>query len=148
MLAYTPELEVAEAAARAGGAIVARYFRDGIAIRSKDVANLVSDADVEAEHAVAEVIRAAYPGHEILGEETLRGDATAEHLWIIDPLDGTNNFAHKIPHFAVSVGYYRHRQAVCGVVFNPVRDDWFRAVRGQGAYAGSERVSVGADKAR
>ena len=129
-----PELSLAEAAARAGGEVAARYFRDGVTMRSKDVANLVSDADVEAEHAIAAVIRQAYPDHAILGEEAYQGDAAAEHLWVVDPIDGTNNFAHAIPHFAVSVAYYRRGRAQVGVVFNPVTNDWSTAARGQGAH--------------
>ena len=138
-----PELSVAEEAARAGGAIVSRYFREGIAMRTKDVANLVSDADLEAERAVVDVIRRTYPGHEILAEEAHTGDTGAEHLWVVDPLDGTNNFAHKIPQFAVSVAYYRGGVAQCGVIYNPIRDDWHVAVRGQGAFFNGERVRVG-----
>ena len=69
----TPEMTIAEAAAKAGGEVAARYFRDGVTMRSKDVANLVSDADVEAEHAIADVIRAAFPDHAILGEEAYQG---------------------------------------------------------------------------
>jgi len=129
-----PELATAEAAARAGGEVASRYFRDGVTMRSKDVANLVSDADVEAEHAIAAVIRQTFPDHAILGEEAYAGDATAEHLWVVDPIDGTNNFAHAIPHFAVSVAYYRGGVAQCGVVLNPIRDEWHTAVRGQGAF--------------
>ncbi len=82
----SPELEVAERAARAAGEVVARYYRDGIAMRNKDVSNLVSDADVEAERAVVDVIRRTYPGHEILAEETHPGDAGADHIWVVDPL--------------------------------------------------------------
>ena len=140
-----PELSVAEEAARAGGAVVARYFREGVAMRNKDVANLVSDADLDAERAVVDVIRRTYPGHEILGEESHKGDVSAEHLWVVDPLDGTNNFAHKIPQFAVSVAYYRAGVAQCGVVYNPVRDDWHVAARGKGAFLNGERVRVGAE---
>jgi myo-inositol-1(or 4)-monophosphatase len=137
-----PEQTIAEQAARAGGAVAAHYFREGVAMRSKDVSNLVSDADVEAEHAIAAVIKAAFPGHAILGEEAYQGDATAEHLWVVDPIDGTNNFAHKIPHFAVSVAYYRAGQAQCGVIFNPVRDEWNVAARGQGAFHDGRKVEV------
>ena len=107
----TPEQTIAEEAARAGGAIAARYFREGVTMRNKDVANLVSDADIEAEHAIAAVIRKAFPSHAILGEEAYQGDVTAEHLWVVDPIDGTNNFAHQIPHFAVSVAYYHNGEA-------------------------------------
>jgi myo-inositol-1(or 4)-monophosphatase len=138
----TPELTIAEEAARAGGEVVAGYFREGVEMRSKDIANLVSDADVEAERAIVAVIRRAFPGHEVLGEEAHAGDVGAEHLWIIDPLDGTNNFAHRIPHHAVSVAYYRSGQAECGVVFNPARDEWHVAARGQGAYQNGRRVRV------
>ena len=138
----TPEQTIAEEAARAGGAVAARYFREGVAMRSKDVANLVSDADVEAEHAIAGVIKRAFPAHAILGEEAYQGDAAAEHLWVVDPIDGTNNFAHQIPHFAVSVAYYHQGVAQCGVVFNPVRDEWHSAARGQGAYHDGKKVHV------
>lgn len=141
----TPELNVAEQAARAAGAILTRYFREGVVMRSKDVANLVSDADVEAERAVVSVIRAAFPGHEILGEEEASGDASAEHLWVVDPLDGTSNFAHRVPHFAVSIAYYRAGVAQCGVVFNPIRDEWHVAVRGQGAYQNGIKAAVGTE---
>ena len=138
----TPELRVAREAARAGGAIVARYFREGFAIRDKDVGNLVTEADVEAERAIVEVIRRAFPAHAVIAEEGHQGDAGAEHLWIVDPLDGTNNFAHKIPHFAVSIGYYRAGVAQCGVIFNPVRDEWSVAVRGLGAFQDGRPVRV------
>jgi len=141
----SPEWKVAEEAARAGGNVVSRYFREGVAMRDKDVSNLVSDADVEAEHAVVEVIRRAFPNHEVLAEEAHSGDPGAEHLWVVDPLDGTNNFAHKVPQFAVSVAYYRAGVAQCGVVFNPVRDEWHTAARGQGAYLNGRRVGVGGE---
>jgi len=140
-----PEMSVAEEAARAGGAVVSRYFREGVAMRNKDVADLVSDADVEAERAVVEVIRRTYPGHEVLAEEAHAGDAGAEHLWVVDPLDGTNNFAHKIPQFAVSVAYYRGGVAQCGAVYNPIRDDWHVAVRGRGAFFNGARTRVSAE---
>ena len=137
-----PEQTIAEEAARAGGAIAARYFREGVAMRNKDVANLVSDADVEAEHAIAAVIKRAFPSHAILGEEAHEGDATAEHLWVVDPIDGTTNFAHQIPHFAVSVAYYHAGVAQCGVIFNPIRDEWHSAARGQGAFHDGRKVQV------
>ena len=138
-----PELSVAEEAARAAGAIVSRYFREGTAMRTKDVANLVSDADLEAERTVVNVIRRTYPGHEILAEEAHSGDTSAEHLWVVNPLDGTSNFAHNIPQFAVSVAYYRGGVAQCGVIYNPIRDDWYVAVKGQGAFFNGGRTRVG-----
>ncbi len=70
------------------------------------------------------------------------GAVTSEHLWIVDPLDGTNNFAHRIPHFAVSIAYYHQQVAQCGVVVNPVRGDWYWATRGGGAFFNGTRLQV------
>jgi myo-inositol-1(or 4)-monophosphatase len=138
----SPELTIAEEAARAGGAIVERYFRDGIVMRSKDISNLVSDADIEAEQAIVDVIRRACPGHEVLAEEVHQGNASAKHLWVVDPLDGTNNFAHRIPNIAVSIAYYHEGTAQCGIVYNPIRDEWHVAQRGEGAFLNGQRVHV------
>lgn len=138
----TTELTVARTAAEAAGTILMRYFDEGVTMRNKDVGNLVSDADIEAEHTVVDIIRRSYPGHEILGEEVHQGNVDAEHLWVIDPLDGTNNFAHKIPHFAVSIAYYRAGVAQCGVIFNPARGDWYTTARGQGSALNGRSVRV------
>ena len=134
---------VAEAAARAGGEVVERYFREGVEIRSKESYNLVSDADIEAEAAVVGVIRGAFPEHAILAEEGHRAEGDSRNQWVIDPLDGTNNFAHGVPHFSVSVGYWCEGRAMCGGIFNPVTGDWYTARRGGGALAKGERVRVG-----
>jgi myo-inositol-1(or 4)-monophosphatase len=136
------ELEIAQDAARAGGEILSGYFQQGIEFRTKQACDLVSNADVESERVIAEIIRATFPDHEILGEEGHQADVSAEHLWVIDPLDGTTNFAHDIPHFAVSIGYYHKGEPIVGVIYNPARDEWFHAVRGEGAFAKGKQVSV------
>jgi len=139
-------LDVARKAAQAGGDILSAYFRQGIEMREKRSCDLVSDADIESERAIVDVIHSEFPDHAILGEEGHTADADADadapHLWVVDPLDGTTNFAHDIPHFAVSIAYYQSGEPVCGVIFNPARDDWFHAVRGAGAFAGNDRVHV------
>lgn len=134
---------VAAKAARAAGEVLRRYYNDGVEMRSKGGADLVSDADVSTERCIVQEIQAAFPDHAILGEEETQGDTTAEHLWIVDPLDGTTNFAHHIPHFAVSIAYYHQGVAQCGVVWNPIRNDWFEAVRGLGAWHNGQRLAVG-----
>lgn len=151
------ELEVAEEAARAGGAIAAGYFREEFAVYTKASApgksshNLVSQADLDAERAIVAVIRRAFPDHAVLGEELHGGDGVAsevlnsEHLWIVDPIDGTNNFVHGIPHFGVSVAYYHRGAPACGVIGNPARDDWFLAARGQGALHNGRPARVSDD---
>ncbi len=124
-----------------------RYFRDGVEVRDKSAGggksyDLVTDADIESEQAIGKYLHGLYPDHEFLGEEELAGSIGAEHLWIIDPLDGTNNFAHRIPHFAVSIAYYYRGRATVGAIYNPARDEMFTAVRGGGAFRDGERVTV------
>lgn len=134
--------ETALRAAEAGGKVLMSYFRQGVSMRHKGPVDLVSDADVGAEHAIADVIRRGYPDHSVLGEEEHSGATSAEHLWVIDPLDGTTNFAHDLPHFAVSVGYYHCGVAQQAVVFNPARGDWYTARRGQGAFHNGRPIRV------
>lgn len=147
-------LNVAINAAKAGGAIVSAYFDDldSAGVRGKSVKQsegeqsegLVTKADVESEQAIVASIRKSFPDHHFLGEESHTDSVDAEHLWIIDPLDGTNNFAHGIPHFAVSVAYYRNGQAHCGAVLNPANGDLFTAVQGGGAFLNDKPVRVNA----
>ncbi|WP_166831525.1 inositol monophosphatase family protein [Thalassoroseus pseudoceratinae] len=141
------EMEIAKRAARAGGDVARHYYNAGVEMESKageGTYNLVSRADREAERAIVEVIREAFPSHKVLGEEENEvADLSTEHLWIVDPIDGTNNFAHHMPHFAVSIAYWHHGRPACGVVYNPIRDDWFEAIRGQGATANGEPAHVG-----
>jgi myo-inositol-1(or 4)-monophosphatase len=147
-LALACELRAAFEAAEAGAQVVMDYFRRGVEMRQKAggaTCDLVSDADLQSEQAIAKSILAAFPGHAILGEEEHSGSAHAENLWIIDPLDGTNNFAHRIPHFAVSIAYYHRGQAMCGVVVNPVRGDWYWASRGGGAFHNGRRLAVSSE---
>ncbi|WP_417734602.1 inositol monophosphatase family protein [Rosistilla oblonga] len=144
-------MEVARQAAVAAGGVLRRYYETGVQIRSKADAtggqhNLVSDADLESEQTIAGVIRAAYPDHELLGEEELSGAIEAEHLWVIDPLDGTNNFAHSIPHFAISIAYCYRGQPQVGIVYNPIREDWFTAIAGTGAWSNDRRLSVSSEE--
>lgn len=140
----TQPVQLAIDAAREGGKIVSRFFHDGVAMRSKGKSfDLVSDADVSSERCIFGIIRDAFPDHSVLGEEESSAVTDVEHLWIIDPLDGTTNFAHQIPHFAVSVGYYHHGIAQCGVVWNPIREDLYVASRGQGATHNGKAIHVG-----
>ncbi len=143
-------LNIAVAAARVGGDVLRRYFEQGVQVRDKSAGggkayDLVTDADLESEKAIASLLRDAYPSHEMLGEESLQqGNGEAENLWIIDPLDGTNNFAHRIEHFAVSIGYYERGRPMVGAVYQPLLDEMYTVIRGHGAFRGGERVHVSA----
>lgn len=133
------------AAATLGAKIVSKHYQrlDQAAIENKhngeEYRGIVTLADTEAEAAIVARIRDQFPTHDFLAEEAFADDSSAaskKHLWVIDPLDGTNNFAHGIPHFAVSVAYYRNGTADCGVIINPWTGDQFLALQGQGAYWG------------
>jgi myo-inositol-1(or 4)-monophosphatase len=139
------ELEIAQDAARTAGEIIRRFFRDDRTSRAKEMGaahNLVSDADLESERTIVEVIRRAFPEDAVLGEESHAADVASPRLWIIDPIDGTNNFAHGLPHFAVSIGFFQDGEAACGVIYNPIREDWYVAQRGKCALHNGAQVRV------
>lgn len=142
-MSETDWLSVATEAAHAAGEVLRRHLREGTRIWGKETHNLVTDADLEAERAIAAVIQRRCPGHAILGEEEQAAEITAEDLWIVDPLDGTNNFAHGVPHYSVSVAYYRQGVPIVGVVFDPERDQLFAAARGHGASCNGRPIHVG-----
>ncbi len=92
---------------------------------------------------ISRIIAEHFPGHVVLGEEmTADGGIDAEHLWIIDPLDGTSNYAHGIPHFCISIGYARQGQRRVGVVYDPVRDEMFTALAGGGSQLNGAPIRV------
>ena len=129
-------LLVAEAAARAGGAVLMARLRGNgdLQIAYKDGrANLVTVADRESQQAVTDVIRATFPDHAVVGEEGTTGDPGTEHVWYVDPLDGTTNFAHGLPFFCVSVALRSRGRTVAGAVYDPARDEMFAASLGGGA---------------
>ena len=142
-----PIYQTAHRAAEEAGAILRRLFRQEIAVSQKASYNLVTEADVQAEQAIVDAIQNAFPDHVILGEESSEsgGEAkynSSEHLWIVDPLDGTNNFVHGVEHFAVSIAYYFRGQAEVGVVYQPMTNDFFVAKRGTGAFRNREPAKV------
>ena len=142
----TVELKTAITAAKVGSEIVAGYYQQGIGSSTKTIGQqsegLVTRADLESETAIVAEIKKTFPNHNFLGEESFSDDVTSEHLWIIDPLDGTNNFAHGIPRFAVSVAYCRNGVAQCGAVINPVTSELFSAEQGRGAFYNGIEASV------
>lgn len=142
-----PELEAAVDAARMGGEVLMRHLREGTQVHEKSRNDLVSAADLESEEVIKSYLSGTFPTHEFLAEESAsRGEVQGSggDLWIIDPLDGTTNFAHRIPHFAVSIAYYKDGQPEVGVVLNPARDEMFTAVRGAGAFMNGQRIEVAA----
>ena len=136
------ELDAAKHAAREAGRIITDHFDSGTTIHRKESHNLVSDADYAAEEAIVPVLRDTFPSHSFYGEEAHKDSIDSDSLWLIDPLDGTNNFAHRFPFFCSSVAFAAAGELVLGVVYDPVRDELFWAERGQGAYCNNRRVRV------
>jgi len=138
-----PMLTVAIKAARRAGTIINRASRDidGLTVTSKRQNDFVTEVDKAAEAAVIDVLAQAYPGHAILAEES-GASGKSEYTWIIDPLDGTTNFIHGFPQYAVSIAL-RHRDVLTqAVVFDPTRNELFTASRGRGAFLNDRRIRV------
>ena len=128
------ELQVAIAAARAAGAIHVELYERLERIVHKSEKDVVTEADHLSEAAILETIRSVFPDDAFLAEESGTSGPAAERLWVIDPLDGTVNYANGIPFFAVSIGLVLDGHPVLGVVLDPVRDELFHAIAGRGAY--------------
>jgi myo-inositol-1(or 4)-monophosphatase len=140
--------DVAEAAARAAGAVALRGFKGPLDVRSKGGNDIVTQYDTEAEHVALEIIRGRFPAHLILAEESgFTGDAQSagsNFFWAVDPIDGTHNYAMQLPFWCVSVavGDAATREVLAGVVFDPLHGEMFSAVSGGGATLNGSAISV------
>lgn len=143
-------LELAKSFARTAGAVQRERYETKLTIETKSVAlDLVTEVDKHCEALIVDGIRAARPSDAILAEEgggrdTLSSDAASarDWTWIVDPLDGTTNFAHGYPCFAVSIGVEYHGVREVGVVYEPLRDELFHALRGGGAFRNDRPIRV------
>lgn len=137
-------IEVARQAADGAAGVISRAT-DEIEINAKGdgLNNLVTEVDVEAQRIVIETILESFPDHAVLGEENDQVAAIdAPHLWVVDPLDGTNNFVHGVPQYAVSVAYSESGAVQAGVVLDLNRNERFEAVRGHGATLNGQPIHV------
>jgi len=140
-------LNVMIGAARKAARALKRDFGEveKLQVSMKGPANFVTAADRKAEETLFAELSKARPGYSFLGEESGQRDGTDKsHRWIVDPLDGTTNFLHGIPHFAISIGLERDGTAIAGVIHNPATDDMFIAERGKGAFLNEQRIRVAA----
>ena len=135
-------LRVCEEAVRTGGRVVQEWV-GRFDVRLKGPADLVTQADLASQEAVQKAVLGAFPQHCLLGEETLPNDDAAEraeYRWIVDPLDGTTNFVHGMPHYCVSLALERNGELLVGAVYDPTRDECFTAATGQGACLNGEPI--------
>jgi myo-inositol-1(or 4)-monophosphatase len=141
-----PMLNIAVKAARKAGAIINRASLDVDLVRvtAKGRSDFVTEVDRAAEDAIIDTLKAAYPQHAILAEESgaSNSEAGSEYTWIIDPLDGTTNFIHGFPQYAVSIALQQRGQLTQAVVYDPTRNELFTASKGRGAFLNDRRIRV------
>lgn len=133
-------LEVCETAARRAGELVLGRFRTDVEVSLKGRANVVTDADLASERLILDYVTGEYPDFGVLSEESAPVAGAAPYTWVVDPIDGTRNFAEGIPHFCIVVAIADGENVVAGVTYDPVRDELFSAQRGAGAYLNGQRM--------
>ena len=137
-----PAMEVIDQAVRAAGKIIQDGWNADKQITFKGRADIVTDIDVAAEKAVLEILTGEFPDFGILAEESPPVDGESPYKWVVDPLDGTRNYAHGIPHFCSIIALAKDNEIVAGVIYDPVREEMFSTAVGQGAHMNGEPISV------
>lgn len=146
-LLYNTHKQILKKALKEAGELILEKFRANISIDYKEqVNNLVTEADKAVEILIINKIHQTFPHHGIIGEEYGRQAIEAEQQWIIDPIDGTVNFAHGIPLCCVSIAYMEHGEVKLGGVYNPMLAELFFAEKGQGAFLNDKPISVSTKK--
>ncbi|MBN2371052.1 MAG: inositol monophosphatase [Vicinamibacteria bacterium] len=140
--AHQEKLDAAIGAAEAAGVVLRRMFRSNLRVSIKGPVNFVTEADIEAERVVLDMLQEAFPGHGFLSEERGREGGESPYLWIIDPLDGTTNYAHGYPGFCISIALEHAGDLAVGVIHDPVARETFWATRGGGAFLNGEAIQV------
>lgn len=136
-------IEVAKHSAYVAGKLLKEGFGTEFHISNKEgINNLVTEYDTKAEEIIITNIKKSFPNHSFLAEESGYTPADTEYRWIIDPLDGTVNFAHNLPVFSVSIALEKRGEIVCGCVFNPILDEMFWAEIGKGAFKNDKQIKV------
>ena len=139
----TNYLDFSKKIALESGSILMDYFGNLESIKNKSTSiDLVTEADIKSEHFLIKSIQKKYPDHTIITEESHLKDKNSDFRWIIDPLDGTTNFVHKLPIFAVSIGLQYKEETILGVVYNPAADKLFYASKGNGAFLNKDRINI------
>lgn len=139
-----PIVNIAIEAARAGATIIHRALKrpDMIKVAEKNPNDFVTEVDQKVEKEIIFHIQRAYPTHAILGEESGESGQDSLYQWVIDPIDGTRNFIHGFPHFAISIAVFYKGRVEHGVIYDPNRDELFTATRGKGAQLNNHKIRV------
>jgi myo-inositol-1(or 4)-monophosphatase len=134
--------KIATKGAHEAGSILKKNLGQIKKIDYKGEVNLVTEIDQLSEKIITKIINDRYPDHEILAEESGAKKSTSPYRWIIDPLDGTTNYAHGYPYFCVSIALEKEAKILLGVVYNPILDELFLAEKGKGAYLNGAKIQV------
>ncbi len=134
--------EFSKSIAREAGQLLVEYWHKGVTVKYKSAIDLVSEADHASEKLILDRIRVNFPDHSILSEESGADSKVGATRWIVDPLDGTTNFTHGHPDFAVTIALQVNDAIELGVVFDPLRDEMFTARKGQGAWLNDRAIKV------
>lgn len=143
MSIFCDQLKIALEAAKAAGAVQVKYFGNEFSIAEKKASyDRVTSADLESEEIIVNILCKSYPDYNIVAEENDYPRTNSDYTWIIDPLDGTNNFSCGIPIFASSIALVKGNDVLCGVVYNPIDKTLFYAQKGKGAFLNDKKIQV------
>lgn len=135
-------VQISQTAVKAAGEILRNWYGKTEA-REKGPADFVTEADFASQERIREILLTAFPDHKFLGEESEAAIFEGSgYCWVVDPLDGTSNYIHQIPHFCVSIGLLRESEPVCGTIFDPIREECFSAVAGGGTFLNGKALTT------
>lgn len=135
-------IDIACEAARKAGEVLKVHFREERQVKYKGRANIVTDVDLKAENAIVSLLQAEYPDHNIISEESDPVYTDSDYTWVLDPLDGTNNYSFGIPFFSTVIAFKSRDDVIAGIVYDPLRDELFAAEKGKGARLNGNGISV------
>ena len=139
-------LKIAEQAAREAGRLVLEMRKNERKIEKKGKVDLVTDADRASENLIREIIKSNFPAHQFVAEEGTLAKSDSEYKWLVDPLDGTTNYAHGLPVYCVSIGLLKGNKIIAGTIYNPNLDECFTAESGKGAFLNGKPIHVSKTK--
>ncbi|MBT3303808.1 inositol monophosphatase [Candidatus Woesearchaeota archaeon] len=136
------ELKIAIKAARAAGRITSKYFKKELTISHKEKKEIVTNVDKESEKKIIHIIQKSFPSHSIWSEERPELKQKSDYRWVIDPVDGTLNYAHKLPFYSISIGLEYKKKPVVAVIYVPALNLLFHAEKGKGAFLNNKPIHV------
>lgn len=139
-------LEIGQKAVKKAGDILLSYISKDKNVTLKSISNLVTDVDRISEKTIINIIEENFPDYSVLSEELGMINKGSEYTWIIDPLDGTTNYAHNFPFFGISIALTKESEILLGITYDPIRNELFYAIKNEGAYLNDKKITVSSTK--